>query len=62
MDYPEEFLSFKIKGCLKALQVPKVEEWRLGLLVTLFEMRSEKLLRVEDTKGVTAMIDSLCST
>ena len=62
MDYPEQFSSFKIKGCLKALQVPKVEEWRLGLLVTLFEMRSEKLLRVEDTKGVTAMIDSLCST
>ena len=38
MDYPEEFASFKIKGCLKALQVPKVEEWRIGLLVTLFEM------------------------
>ena len=59
---PHEFASYRIKSCLTMLKIPEAEEWRTGLLASLFNLRSEKLNRIEDTQHISAMISSLCST
>ena len=51
-----------IKLALPVKSVPEKEEWRLGLLDKLLELRGEKRAAGEDLKQVTAMISSLCST
>ena len=59
---PWDYTSARIKRALPALQVPDKEKWRLGLLQSLFKLRNEKHSDISDTKRVTSMIDSLCST
>ena len=58
----ENYSSWRIRDALPVRKVPEKETWRLGLLANLMDMRSQKHLYVEDTKRITAMIDSLCST
>ena len=62
MNQPESYSSLRIKAALPVQAVPECEKWRLGLLASLLMVRSEKHLRVEDTRSICAMIDSLCST
>ena len=59
---PEMYSSTRIRAALPVREVPDCEKWRLGLLANLFKMRSERYLRVEDSKSICAMLDSLCST
>ena len=59
---PWDYTSARIKSALPALKVPDKEKWRLGLLQSLFKLRNEKHSDISDTKRVTSMIDSLCST
>ena len=58
----ELYCSSRIRLALPVRKVPDSEQWRLGLMTNLMKMKNEKHLRVEDTKRVTAMMDSLCST
>ena len=58
----ELYCSSRIRLALPVKKVPDSEQWRLGLMTNLMKMKNEKHLRVEDTKRVTAMMDSLCST
>ena len=51
-----------IKMALPVKLVPEEEEWRLGLLDKLLELRVKRRAAGEDEKAVTAMISSLCST
>ena len=62
MNQPEHYSSLRIKAALPVQAVQECEKWRLGLLASLLMVRSEKHLRVEDTRSICAMIDSLCST
>ena len=62
MNQPEGYSSLWIKAALPVQAVPECEKWRLGLLANLLMVRGEKHLRVEDTRSICAMIDSLCST
>ena len=62
LSQPHMYSAFKIKASLPVKSVPEKEKWRLGLLSSLFKVRSEMYLRVEDTKSICSMIDSLCST
>ena len=59
---PWDYTLARIKRAFLALQVPDKEKWRLGLLQSLFKLRNEKHSDISDTKRVTSMIDSLCST
>ena len=59
---PHEFASFRLKECLSVQYVPETEQWTLGLLNSLFQLRSERLYKEMDMKTVSAMITSLCST
>ena len=59
---PEMYSSTRIRAALPVREVPDCEKWRLGLLANLFKMKSERYLRVEDSKSICAMLDSLCST
>ena len=52
--------AFKV--ALPVKLVPEVEEWRLGLLDKLLDVRVERRTAGKDVKAVTAMISSLCST
>ena len=58
LSQPHRYSAFKIKASLPVKSVPEKEKWRHGL----FNVRSEMYLRVEDTKSICAMIDSLCAT
>ena len=58
----ESFSSWRVKGALSMKKVPENEKWRLGLLTTLISMRQDKYTNVQDSKQLTAMIDSLSST
>lgn len=62
LNQPELYSSAKIKVALPVQSVPESDKWRLGLLTSLFKLRTEKYLRVEDSRTICAMIDSLCST
>ena len=59
MNQPEFYSSLRIKAALPVQAVPECEKWRLGLLANLLMVRGEKHLRVEDTRSICAMIDSL---
>ena len=58
----ENYSSGRIRDALPVKFVPEKETWRLGLLVSLLNMRTDFKLKVQDAKTITAMIDSLCST
>ena len=62
MSEPQVYSLARVKAALPVKAVPDAEKWRLGLLTNLFKLRSETYHRVEDTKSICAMIDSLCST
>ena len=56
------YSSWRVKDALGMMKVPENEKWRLGLLTTLISMRQDKYTKVQDSKQLTAMIDSLSST
>ena len=62
MNQAELFSSWRIREVLPVRQVPQGEQWRLGLMTTLLEMRSDKHREVQDNKMICKMIKSLCST
>ena len=62
LELVEEYSALRIKAALPVKQVPEREEWRLGLLSNLMNLRAEKHLVVQDSKHISDMIDSLCST
>ena len=62
MVQPHLYSSERIKAALPVQHVPEREQWRLGLLTSLLNLKCEKYLRVEETKHICAMIESLCST
>ena len=57
-----DFASWRIKEALPAKTVPKGEGWRLGLLGKLIVLRRCKSVCVEDSKKISAMLESLCDT
>ena len=59
---PQYFSSARIKVALPVKEVPEPEKWRLGLLDNLLKLKKERFMKVEDSKAICAMIDSLCST
>ena len=59
---PELFCARKIRSLLPSRKVPASEYWRLGLLTSLFTVKSEKYADVQDTERIVAMIHSLCNT
>ena len=59
---PHSYSAFRLKEALPVKKVPVGEQWRLGLLTSLLRLKAEKLTRVEDSKHICAMIDSLAST
>ena len=61
-DHPQWYSSTRIRLALPVKEVPESEKWRLGLMTNLFKMKNERFLRVEDSKSISKMIDSLCST
>jgi hypothetical protein len=62
LDQPQMYSSARVRIALPVKEVPELEKWRLGLMTNLFKMKSERFLRVEDSKSLCAMIDSLCNT
>ena len=62
LDQPYMYSKQRIKIALPRKEVPDGEKWRLGLLVSLLELRRVKNVKAEDSKSICAMIDSLCST
>ena len=59
---PWDFSSQNIKKNLPLKEVPENEKWRLGLMSSLMTLRQEKFVLAEDSKRISAMVDSLCST
>ena len=57
----EVFCSARIRAALPVKEVPEREKWRLGLISALLMAKTEKHLRVEDSKSICAMLDILCS-
>ena len=62
LDKIEDYSSWRVKAALSVEKVPERELWRLGLLSSLLNMKTEKNLKVQDSKQICSMIDSLCNT
>ena len=62
LSQPQFYSSIRIKVALPVKEVPEAEKWRLGLLDSLWKMKQQKYLRVEDTTAICALLDSLCNT
>ena len=62
LNQPEFYSSARIKLALPVREVPDSEKWRLGLITSLMKIQNERYHRVEDSKTICAMLDSLCST
>ena len=58
----ESYAGWRVKEALGRKTVPESERWRLGLLTTLLSMKRDKFSQVQDSKQISAMIDSLSST
>ena len=54
--------SSQIKEALPVQNVPEAEHWRLGLLSTLLNQRSQQYENQINQEQTSALIDSLCST
>ena len=54
--------SVEIKHALPVRKIPECEQWRLGLLGSLLGMRDQQHLLAADSRRLSSMIDSLCST
>ena len=59
---PEQFSSEKVRVSLPVTKVPESENWRIGLITSLFKLKHEKLHEAKDFGHICRMIDSLCST
>ena len=62
LEEAQSYSGWRVKEALGRKNVPENEKWRLGLLTTLLNMKMDKLIQVQDSKQLCAMIDSLCST
>ena len=62
MPQVDQFTSWRVRESLPVQQVPGDQQWRLGSLTYLLTTRQDQYTRVQDSKQITAMIDSLCST
>ena len=62
LDAPDKYSSWRIREALPKKTVPDAEQWRLGMLVELIRVRQSRFNEVQDSKRITAMINSLCST
>ena len=64
LDNPEQFGSWRVRKELPQKFVPESGRCRLGLLAKLMTMKQNKYMymEVQDSKRITAMLDSLCST
>ena len=51
-----------VKSALPIKTVPECESWRVGLLDCLLRARADLEKQQSDTKRVTALISSLCTT
>ena len=59
---PQFYSAPIVRLALPVKQVPESEKWRLGLLTSLMKVQREKQSRVEDTKHICGMIESLCNS
>jgi hypothetical protein len=59
---PQFYSAPRVRLALPVQQVPESEKWRLGLLTSLMKVKREKQSRVEDTKHICDMIESLCNS
>ena len=62
LENAEQFSSWRIREELPKKTVPEAEKWRLGLLTKLMAMKQNQYMEVQDSKRITAMVESLCST
>ena len=51
-----------VRNALRVKTVPECEKWRIGLLDILLRTRADLEKQQSDTKRVTALISSLCTT
>ena len=59
---PQFYSATRVRLALPVQHVPENEKWRLGLLTSLMKVQREKQSRVEDTKHIRGMIESLCNS
>ena len=62
LDNAEDYSAWRIRSALPVKKVPEMETWRLGLMNTLMEVKSDKYMMVQDSKRICAMLYRLCST
>jgi hypothetical protein len=62
LDNAEQYSSWRIREELPQKTVPDAEKWRLGLLTKLMAVKQNQYMEVQDSKRITAMVESLCST
>ena len=62
LENAEQYSSWRIREELPKKSVPEAEKWRLGLLAKLMAMKQNQYMEVQDSKRITAMVESLCST
>ena len=52
----------EIKQNYNYYEVPEMDKWRLPMLVKLLDQRLEMQICEDNTKTISELIDSLCST
>ena len=57
-----DYCKNRIKQKLPVKEVPENQQWRLGLISKLLQMREEKFICVDDQTKLCSWLDSLCST
>ena len=62
LENAEQYSSWRIREELPQKSVPEAEKWRLGLLTKLMAVKQNQYMEVQDSKRITAMVESLCST
>ena len=59
---PWDYSGQRIKEQLPVQNVPEEQQWRLGLIEKLLDMRNLKHICAVDHTQISAWLDSLCST
>ena len=59
---PWDFSNWRILVKIENATVPPNNEWRMSMLMKLLNTRLQKSSKLEETKNLTLMIDSLCNT
>ena len=59
---PWKATSVQVKDAVPNSQVPPQEQWRLPLLCQYIYQRQEMKVQCQETKEITKLIDSLCSS